>query len=93
MVSVLICRARKHGMNSRGELIPKKLFPCAECGKVLTSGIKLRSHVEVVHQERLLMFRTKNSYPDPRAEQPAGPVIIKFRYLFPCPNLDRKSVV
>jgi KRAB domain-containing zinc finger protein len=37
-------------MNSRGEMIPKKVFPCAQCGKLLTSGIKLRSHVEVVHQ-------------------------------------------
>jgi KRAB domain-containing zinc finger protein len=43
---------RKHGLNSRGETIPKKVFSCAQCGKLLTSSLKLRSHVEVVHQGR-----------------------------------------
>ena len=35
-------RSRKHGVNSRGEVVPKKMFPCGHCGKLLTSKMKLQ---------------------------------------------------
>jgi DNA-directed RNA polymerase subunit RPC12/RpoP len=43
-------RAKKHSVNSRGELQPRATFPCPECGKVLTTRPKLQAHVRVVHQ-------------------------------------------
>jgi len=45
-------RSRKHGVNSKGEVVPKKLFPCDVCGKLLTSRMKLQAHVEVIHEGR-----------------------------------------
>ena len=48
----LYFRARKHGVNSKGETVPKKLFPCDVCGKLLTSRLKLQTHVEVIHEGR-----------------------------------------
>lgn len=39
-------------MNSKGEVVPKKLFPCNVCGKLLTSRMKLQAHVEVIHEGR-----------------------------------------
>lgn len=43
-------RMKKHNVNSRGERQPKVTFPCAQCGKVLTTRPKLQAHVRVVHQ-------------------------------------------
>jgi len=43
-------RSRKHGVNSRGEVVPKKMFPCGHCGKLLTSKMKLQCHIEVIHE-------------------------------------------
>ena len=43
-------RMKKHNVNSRGEHQPKVTFPCAQCGKVLTTRPKLQAHVRVVHQ-------------------------------------------
>ena len=40
-------RARKHGVNARGEEIPRKMYSCAQCNKLLTSSIKLKTHIEV----------------------------------------------
>ena len=45
-------RSRKHGVNSRGEVVPKKMFPCDHCGKLLTSKMKLQAHIEVIHEGR-----------------------------------------
>ena len=30
-------RARKHNVNKAGEFVPKKMFPCGMCGRLLTS--------------------------------------------------------
>ena len=43
-------RSRKHGVNCKGESVPKKVYPCNVCGKMLTSRLKLISHVQVLHQ-------------------------------------------
>jgi len=45
-------RSRKHGVNSKGEVVPKKMFPCDHCGKLLTSKMKLQAHIEVIHEGR-----------------------------------------
>ena len=45
-------RARKHGVNSKGEVVPKKMYPCDHCGKLLTSKMKLQAHIEVIHEGR-----------------------------------------
>merc|ERR1719300_1809182 len=45
-------RSRKHGVNSKGEEVPKKFYPCDTCGKLLTSRMKLQTHIEVIHEGR-----------------------------------------
>jgi len=45
-------RSGKHGVNAKGEVVPKKVFPCAECGKVLTSFSILQRHEEIIHQRK-----------------------------------------
>jgi hypothetical protein len=30
-------RARKHNVNKAGDFVPKKMFPCGLCGRLLTS--------------------------------------------------------
>ena len=45
-------RARKHNVNRAGEFVPKKMFPCAECGKMLTSRTKLAAHTASVHEKQ-----------------------------------------
>lgn len=32
--------------------MPKKMFPCDHCGKLLTSKMKLTAHIEVIHEGR-----------------------------------------
>ncbi|TRY61650.1 hypothetical protein TCAL_07442 [Tigriopus californicus] len=43
-------RARIHNMNKSGEFVPKKMFPCDICGKLLTSRTKLLHHVKIIHE-------------------------------------------
>lgn len=43
-------RARIHNMNKSGEFVPKKMFPCDVCGKLLTSRTKLLHHVKIIHE-------------------------------------------
>jgi len=42
-------RLFKHGVNSKGEKVPRKLFPCSICRKLLTTSVKLKTHIEVIH--------------------------------------------
>merc|ERR1712200_72378 len=32
-----------------GENVPRKLFPCSICRKLLTTSVKLKTHIEVIH--------------------------------------------
>ena len=42
-------RSRKHNVNKAGDFVPKKMFPCPQCGNLLTSNTKLKAHIRVVH--------------------------------------------
>lgn len=42
-------RVRKHNLNKAGEFVPKKMFPCGLCGKLLTTRTKLAQHVKNIH--------------------------------------------
>jgi len=43
-------RMKNHQVNSKGEFQPKSMFPCLNCGKILTTKPKLLAHIKVVHQ-------------------------------------------
>ncbi len=43
---------RKHNVNKAGEFVPKKMFPCGVCGKLLTNRTKLAQHVKVIHEDQ-----------------------------------------
>jgi len=43
-------RSSRHGVNAKGDVVPKKMYPCNRCGKLLTSKLKLMKHVEVLHE-------------------------------------------
>ena len=43
-------RSSRHGVNAKGDVVPKKMYPCNRCGKLLTSRLKLMKHIEVLHE-------------------------------------------
>eukprot|EP00095_Tigriopus_kingsejongensis_P003152 maker-scaffold791_size96783-snap-gene-0.24 protein:Tk03152 transcript:maker-scaffold791_size96783-snap-gene-0.24-mRNA-1 annotation:"hypothetical protein TcasGA2_TC012994" len=43
-------RARVHNVNKAGDFVPKKMYPCETCGKLLTSRTKLLSHIRAIHE-------------------------------------------
>jgi DNA-directed RNA polymerase subunit RPC12/RpoP len=37
-------------VNKSGEHVPKKMYPCGHCGRLLTSKTKVQHHIKTVHE-------------------------------------------
>ncbi len=61
-MSLTAHRSRKHNVNKAGEFVPRKLFPCATCGKVLTARSKLLKHIKVRECTRSTIFSSIRFY-------------------------------
>jgi len=53
-------RKRVHGVNAKGEAVPAKLYPCGECGRVLSSRTKMNNHMKAFHEDKISRFACKS---------------------------------
>ncbi len=43
-------RSRVHHVSKNGQHVPKKMYPCSQCGRLLTSKTKVVQHMKTVHE-------------------------------------------